>query len=76
MFCVKTSIFQVFYARIGILQVFCVRTDIFVRWCMMGLVKASSIEHIEHGVAFPSLMGFSFLHKFFICAPKKGKHAM
>jgi hypothetical protein len=43
---------------------------------MMGLVKASSIEHIEHGVAFPSLMGFSFLHKFFICAPKKGKHAM
>ncbi len=59
MFCVKTSIFQVFYARIGILQVFCVRTDIFVRLCMTGLVKTSSIEHIEHGVAFSSLMGFS-----------------
>jgi hypothetical protein len=76
MFCVKTSIFQVFYARIGILQLFCVRIDIFVRWCMTGLVKASSIEHVEHGVAFPSLMGFSFLYNFFHLCPKKVKRAM
>jgi hypothetical protein len=71
MFCVKISIFQVVYVRIGILQMFCVRTDIFVRWCMMGLVKASSIEHIEHEVAFLALMGFSFLYDFFDLCPQK-----
>jgi hypothetical protein len=71
MFCIKTNIFQVFYVRIGILQMFCVRIDIFVRWCMMRLVKGSSIEHIEHGVAFPTLMSFFFLYEKFQLCPKK-----
>jgi hypothetical protein len=72
MFCVKTNTFQAFYVRIGILQMFCVITNIFVRWCMTSLVKASSIEHIEHGVTFPALMGFLFLYEFFhLCSKKK-----